>query len=160
MSGLKLGDLIFDPRRVVYIPSLKAVVCSGLLDALKVSIVDGLRAVLERVDAVIEDHRPESLVILGSFTQDSALRGLMRRWGKRTKIHLVADSIDSDARDLAETLGAEVHHELVWGQYRFVTQSSEQDAELQLFTVIGKPNYSVRVGRRPFGGMKLAVFLK
>lgn len=159
MGGLKLGDLILDPRRVVYIPSLKAVVCAGLHEALSIGIADGLRGVLERVDAVLEEYAPESLIIVGHFTEQSALTGITRRWGKRAKIHLIANDPSVEARGLAEALGCEVHHELIWGRYRFVEAEDSNAFEAQLTTMLGKPNYSVKVGN-PLGGMKLPVFLK
>lgn len=159
MSGLKLGDLILDARRVVYIPSLKAVVCAGLHEALTIGIADGLRGVLEKVDSVLEEYEPESLIILGHFTEASALSGIARRWGKRAKIHLIADDPGADARGMAEALGCEVHNELVWGRYRFVEADDSNALEVHLLTLAGKPNYNVKVGN-PLGGMKLAVFLK
>jgi hypothetical protein len=166
MSGLKLGDLVLDPRRAVYISSLSAVVCSGLHGALQVGISGGLRGVMERIDGVLDLYRPEFLVVLGPVSSDStnsfesALTGMARRWGKRAKIQLVARQADGDVRAMAEALGCEVHHELVWGRYRFVESDPCNNLELQLMTVQGAPNYGVKVGGRPFGGMKLPVFLK
>lgn len=184
MSGLKLGDLILDPRRVVYIPSLRALVCAGLLDALGIGISGGLRGVIERVDATLQEYKPEFFVILGSIPKsansatsfkdsgrspskgsyEAALTGIARRWGKRAKIQLVATSPSHDARAVAEALNCEVHNELVWGRYRFVEKQNESNMELQLMTIAGSPNYGIRVGNRtfagPFGGVKLAVYLK
>lgn len=161
MSGLKLGDLILDPRRVLYIPSLRAVVCSGLQEALGVGIAGGVRGVLERIDSVLADYKPEALIVLGKLDGDTGLTGMARRWGKKVRLQLVANDPDSEAKALAEALGCEVHHELVWGRYRFVEGEQDKGAlELQFLTIMGSPHYSVRVGRGPFGGMKLAVFLK
>lgn len=166
MSGLKLGDLILDPRRVVYIPSLRALVCAGLQDALGVGIAGGLRGVIEKIDSALVEYKPESFVVLGSLVSksssvfESALTGMSRRWGKKVKLQLVSTKPDGDARALAEALGCEVHNELVWERYRFVEAHDDHGVELQLMTVAGHPNYCVKVGSRPFGGMKLAVFLK
>lgn len=169
MSGLKLGDLILDPRRVVYIPSLRVVACADLHDGLCVGIAGGLRGVIERLDATLNEYKPDHLIILGSLgskssssaSYESTLAGMARRWGKRARIQLVAAMPDVDARGVAEALGCEVHHELVWGRYRFVEhEEADQALELKLTTIAGGPHYSVRVGNRPFGGTKLAVFLK
>lgn len=166
MSGLKLGDLILDPRRVLYIPSLRAVVCTGLQEGLQVSIADGLRGVIERVDATLAEYKPEFFVVLGSLSSssgvsyESALAGMARRWGRKTRIQLVSRDPDAEVRAMAEALGCEVHNELVWGKYRFVESEEPHALELQLLTISGSPHYSIRVGNRPFGGMKLAVFLK
>jgi hypothetical protein len=161
MSGLKLGDLILDPRRMVYIQSLKALVCTGMQEALHVGIAGGLRGVLERVDAMLIEYKPEALIVLGSLTKDSAITGISRRWGKSCRVQFAAHDPNSDARDLAESLGCEVHHELVWGNYRFIEkEESIASPEVQLTTIVGDPHYSIKIGRNPFGGMKLAVFLK
>ena len=161
-DGLKLGDLILDPRRVVYIPSLNAVVCAGLHEALSIGISGGLRGVLERMDAVLETYKPEALIILGlgDLSEKSPVTGIARRWGKQTKIHFVTNESQADGRMIAEALGCEVHHELVWGRYRFVESEKKGVLEVQLLTIVGHPNYVVKVGSMPFGGMKLAVFLK
>ena len=160
MSGLKLGDIHLDPRRVVYMPSLRAVVCSGLPEALRVGIGEGLRRVVERVDGVLEDYKPESLIILSSLKSETSITGIVRRWGKKTRIQFVANDADVDAQSLAEALRCEVHKELIWGNYRFVESELESNSELSLLTIIGSPHYMVRVGKGPMGGMKLCVFLK
>ncbi|MBI3558285.1 MAG: hypothetical protein HY074_18615 [Deltaproteobacteria bacterium] len=166
MSGLRLGDLILDSRRLAYIPSLRAVVCAGLPEALQVGIAGGLRGVLERVDGALAEYNPEFLVVLGSMNSasptalGSAFAGMSRRWGKHAKLMFVATTPDPDARATAEALGGEVHHELVWGHYRFVEAEDLGNLEVQLLTISGSPHYAVKVGNRPFGGMKLPVFLK
>lgn len=160
MNGLKLGDLVLDPRRVVYIPSLNAVVCAGLHEALCISISSGLRGVLERMDAILDTYKPEALIILGRLSEKSPVGGIARRWGKRTKVHFVANDPNADARAIAEAMGCEVHHELIWGHYRFVEAEEKGALEVQLLTMVGHPNYDIKVGSMPFGGMKLAVFLK
>lgn len=166
MSGLKLGDFVLDARRVLYLPSIKALVCSGLHEALRVPIAAGLRGVLERVDEVFEEYTPEHFIVLGTLnpataaSSEAVLRGVSRRWGKRAKIQFVVQDPDNDARELAEALGCEVYNELVWDRYRFVEKEDRNNLELQLLTIVGGPYYGVRVGNRPFGGMKLPVFLK
>lgn len=164
MSGLRLGDLVLDARRFIYIPSLRAVVCTGLHDALKLGISRGLRDILKKVDSTLADYKPDSFIILGSFSEQSALTGMVRRWGKTTKLLLVARNPNAEAQGMAEALGCEVHQELVWENYRFVQVDGDLGMDLQLLTVAGEPNYAIRVGNGPFGatlgGMKLAVFLK
>ncbi len=168
MSGLRLGDLILDSRRLAYIPSLRAVVCAGLPEALQVGIAGGLRGVLERVDGALADYSPEFMIVLGSMNSTSAsanalgsaFAGMSRRWGGKTKLVFVASKPDGEARATAEALGCEVHHELVWGHYRFVEAENLGNLEVQLLTISGSPHYAVKVGNRPFGGMKLPVFLK
>lgn len=160
MGGLVLGDIILDARRVVYVRSLRAVVCADLHGALTVGIAGGLRGVLERVDAVLAEYHPENLIIIGPFDEKTPLAGIARRWGRKAKIQLVAAKPDADARAIAEALDCEVHNELLWGRYRFVETVDESALELQAQTIAGGPHYSIRVGNRPFGGMKLVVFVK
>src|SRR5581483_11294336 len=72
------------------------------------------------------------------------------------------------AQLLAEAQGCEIHRELVWDRYRFVEFEEKlpdkQPLELHLTTITGasreSAHYAIRVGRNPFSGMKLAVFLK
>lgn len=165
MSGLRLGDLVLDPRRAIFVSSLRALVCADLHSALRIGIAGGLRGILKRVDGLIADYNPEFFVILGPLAApsiaslESALCGMARRWGKRTKLQLVASEPDNDVRAMAETLGCEVHNELIWGRYRFVEKET-QKVELKLMTILGEPRYAIKVGSKPFGGMKLSVFLK
>lgn len=159
MSGLKLGDLILDARRVAYVASLRALVCSDLHEALNVRISQGLRGVVERIDALFKEYRPEHLIVFGAFSEESPLAGIARRWGKKAKVHFVTSKPDQDAVAIAEGLGCEVHHQLIWGRYCFVDDASDEPSEIQLMTITGKPRYAIRVGRT-FGGMKLMVFLK
>ena len=161
MSGLKLGDLILDPRRMVYIPSLRAVACTGLHEALHIGIGGGLRGVLERVDAILNEYTPDALMILGGLRKGAPIEGIARRWGKTTKILLVTKDSDSDLRERAESLGCEVHNEVVWGKYRFAEREDKASPpEIQMMSIVGEPHYVVKVGNSPFGGMKFAVFLK
>jgi len=160
VSGLQLGDVILDPRRVIYIPSLKAVVCCGLKQALSIGIGSGLRGVLERVDSAMEDYRPESLLILGPLRQGTALPGIARRWGRKSKILFIADNPDAQALAAAEAHGCEVHQQLAWDRYRFVEAESEMALDLKVMTVTGGRGYGIRIGKTLFGGMKLSVFLK
>jgi len=168
MTSLQLGDIILDPRRVVYIPSLKALVCSDLREALGVGIAGGLRSVMEKIDTLIAEYQPESMILLGSLEPlkpaHESLSGLLRRWGKKVKIHFVASRPDPEAAAMAEALGGEIHKELLWGKYRFVYADPGPGLELNSMTIVGRPNYSIRVGRGKFGdtfsGMRLAVFMK
>lgn len=158
MSGLKLGDLILDPRRVVYIESLRAVVCSGLCDALGVGDASVLHGVVDRMDRVLQQFQPETLVMLGGLNDEEAVRAVARFWGDRHRIHLICNEASSELGSLAEALGCEVHRELVWGRYRFLEVEKAESLELKLLTLAGAPHYVVRVGG--VKGMKLAVFLK
>jgi hypothetical protein len=142
-------------------------VCSGLQEALGLGIADGLRGVLEEIDSAIAEYQPESLIVLGALEHgvgESALAGMSRRWGKNAKLQLVCSSPDVEARAFAEALGSEVHNELIWGRYRFRDHDEDGALDLKLISIVGQPNYSIKVGRGKLGdtftGMKLAVYLK
>lgn len=168
MNGLQLGDLILDPRRVTFIPSLKAVVCSGLQQALAVGIRNGLRGVMERMDAVMGEYQPDSLIVLGPLANVSASAAVVRRWGSRSRVLFITESPGREARAAVEALGCEVHQHLAWDRYRFSESETEMALDLKAMTITGArgaesaagAHYAVRVGSNPFGGIKLSVFLK
>lgn len=164
MSGLRIGDLKLDPRRVVMVNSLNTLVCSDLISALSVGIAGGLRIVVERLDQCLELYQPTDLVILGRFSKDAPFSMVARRWGQRARIHLVSGEQDSVARARAESQGLEVHHELLLGAYRFAcgrTKSALGDLGFPVQNILGAPHFSIRLGpMRPFRGIGVPVFVK
>lgn len=175
MSGMKLGDLMLDPRGVVYIPSLRALVCSGLKQAVASKNPRYVREIGGRMDHVIRKHAPETVLVLGSMEDESGLSAIARRWGALARFVFVSARPAVDARAVAEALKFEVHHELAWDKYRFLEKFEKppfldpndvQALDFQFLTIAGDGAYFVRIGKVPFdplglfSGIKLNVFLK
>jgi len=163
--------MILDPRRAMHVSSLRALVCSGLVEGMQSGIASGLKGVIKRIDSLLEDYQPDFFIVLGAGSSThsspaavaakiSAISCLSRRWSGSAKIQLVSRNLEPEVRAAAENAGCEVHGELVWGAYRFTDGNEESQLELQFMTVAGSPNYGVRTGIGPFGGRKLPAFLK
>lgn len=165
---LKLGDIVFDSRRVIFLSSLQTVVCSGLSEALEFARsrrgfhknFHNLRSAIERFDCVLTDYEPQSVILLGPFLRPEIFLTIARRWGKNTKLHIVASNVLPEIRALAEKYGCEIHNELIWDKYRFVETEFTQNPQMPLITISGHPHYVIHVGKGYFGGFDLSVFLK
>lgn len=175
MSGMKLGDLMLDPRGVVFIPSLRALVCSELKQALASKNSKYVREVGGRVDHAIRWYAPETVIVLGPMEDEAALSAIARRWGAAVRFVFVSAKPAPDARAVAEALKFEVHHELAWDKYRFLEKFDKppfldpnevQTLDFQFLAIAGGGSYFVRIGKVPFdplglfSGIKLNVFLK
>ncbi len=159
MTGLSLGDIIFDPRRLVYIKSLNAVACLGMLGP---SFPRTVRAAV----AACAQYKAETLIAVGAVDSRAALDDLKHELPAYVKVHVVADDKDEALRVEAEKLGMEWHRELVWARYRFAERQELGTVELYFVSSIGggpsgaETTYSLKVGRAGFGGMHLAAFLR
>ncbi len=175
MSGLKIGDITLDPRGIIYIPSIKALVCSGLKEALYVQSAKAVRALTDEIDLAIEKYKPEHLIVLGALNDEKSLSAIAKKWGKTLKIQLVANQISKEAKAVCEALKLETHSELIWERYRFVEKFENppfvdskdiQAIDFQFMTIAGGAHYFVRIGQAPydllglFSGEKLKVFLR
>lgn len=175
MSGLKIGDLVLDPRGLVFLPSQKVLVCFGLKQALSIKNSKIGKGVVERVDYAIKHHQPETLIILGPLEDELGLALISKRFGSKVRIVLVAANPSKDACAVAEALKFEVHQELVWDRYRFIERFENpvfvdsddmQALDFQFLTIAGGADYYVRIGKAAydplgiFTGEKLHVFLR
>ncbi len=159
MTGLSLGDIIFDPRRLIYIKSLNAVACLGVLGP---SFPRAVRAAA----AACVQYKAESLIAIGAVDGIEALDDLKHELPSQVKVHVVAEAKDEICGKMAEKLGMEWHRELVWARYRFAEKQELGNMELYFVLSIGggpegaEAVYSLKVGRAGFGGMHLAAFLR
>ena len=159
MTGLQLGEIVFDPAHFIYLPRLKALVCVGLLEGLRAPGKQGA-ALVSTVDLMLKRYQPESLIAIGDL--DLEVAGILSRWRSRAKFIPVSSEANYDVVLKAEKLGLELHKELVWGGYRF-KDTIEAEPELPFLSVTGPPpgmQYYVRLGRAPWKGFRLPVFLK
>lgn len=175
MSGLKIGDITLDPRGLIYIPSIKAIVCSGLKDALYLQQAKTVRKITAEIDSAIERYMPENMIILGSLKDEKSLSAIAKKWSKTLRILLISNQISKEAKAVCEALKMETHSELIWDRYRFVEKfenppfvdsSDIQAIDFQFMTIAGGSHYFVRIGQAPydllglFSGEKLRVFLR
>ena len=159
MNSLVLGDIVFDPRRVIFVKSLKALVCAGLRESAQLS------SIVESLIETLEHYKAESLIVTGCSLSSTVLEALREIQKKGVRVSLVSQKNADQAVQNAEALGFEVHQELVWGKYRFVEVLEHGAVELYFVSAIGgsgedELSYSVRVGRSGLGGIYLPVFLK
>lgn len=172
---MKLGDLMLDPRGVVFIPSLRALVCSEFKQALVSKNSRYVREISGYMDHAIRVYAPETVIVLGPMEDEAALSAIARRWGAAVRFVFVSAKPAPDACAVAEALKFEVHHELAWDKYRFLEKFDQppfldpnevQTLDFQFLTIAGGGDYFVRIGKVPFdplgifSGIKLSVFLK
>ncbi len=161
MNSLKLGDLTLDPRKLIYISSIRAVVCSGMGDLLFGKTPKESQFLLQPTIEAIKKYKADTLVNLGSV---QGFENIRRFLPGKLKIQFVSkfvsNEVFSETQTKAEGFGCEVFKELLWSDYRFVDSSKEDNLDFPLFTISSSPHYTIRLGKGLFGGLDLEVFLR
>lgn len=162
MLPLKLGDITLDPRRLLYVHSLRALVSSDLGEALDIGIAAGLKSVVKRADSALAQYQPDHFILIGRLPTASVVAAIQRRWDSNLKIHYICSEPNAESKIVAESMNCEVHHELMWGAFRFTDRVEPNSLELKLFNIVGsQSNYSVRFKSfEALSALKLPVFLK
>jgi hypothetical protein len=163
-NGLSLGDIVFDPARLLYVKSLRAIVCVGLLEFTEKKGVSARAAV---VDAIAQ-YEAESLIAIGPVHGKASVAALKQALPAAVRVHVVCSDADPDVMAYAEETDFEWHQELVWAKYRFAESLELGAIELYFVSAIGgagdvgKPTvqHTLKVGKAGFGGMSLPIFLK
>ncbi len=175
MSGLRLGDIILDPRSFVCLPSIRVLACSGLRSALASKNVKIINEVIEKTNYSLNKYNPETLIIFCSLNSPDGLQSISKKWGGKYRIIFISKNPSPEAAATCEKLKFEIHQELVWNKFRFIElfetppfmdPSEMQALDFQFLTLAGGVNHYVKIGKVPFDplglfyGKKLEVFLK
>jgi len=165
MSELRLGELVFDSGHFLFLPRLKALVCASLFEGLRSKRAGNAPTkLMNKIDATLKKYQPEFLVTIGNL--DSCLPEALTHLRNRAKIIPISSQINTDTAQRAEALGLEIHKELVWGGFCFKENSTPhvpEDPNLPFIAITGPPSgtqYLVRLGKTPWSGYRLPVFLK
>lgn len=158
-AGLLLGDIIFDPRRVIFVRSLRTIVCLGLKEC------HSLDKIFLDLSECQQLYKADTFILIGVQLNSVLLLRIQALAQSGVRIQIVAKHLTDIMIKEAEDLGFEVHSELVWGKYRFAEAIEIGTMELYFLSAIGGTDHSdsdfaVRVGRASLVGMKLPVFLK
>lgn len=160
MGTFALGDLSFDPRKVLFIHSLKTLVVSDLREALEFSKPAELTKMVESFDLAVEDFKPKSLVIIDSLKSPVGIQGIVKKWGKNAEIHFVASNPSEEALLLAESLHCILHQEFAWNQYRFTGSSEATEVHLGMTAIVNNPLCGIRLGNGVLNSHMTPVFLR
>lgn len=158
MSGFQLGDLVLDSSHVLFVRSLQALVCSRFFEPLAKKTVssshDGLSENhsfyenLELLFQKVDQYQAKACIFLEKKRPDlkaSNVKLILSSFQSRNiHIHLVSKNFYRHKPSFLEFHFGEVHQELVWGNYRFLSNWSEslaeQDLNLLFGTIIGAPS--------------------
>jgi hypothetical protein len=138
MTPLQLGDYVLDPAKFLYIPKLRALVCSGLQHALLSHPETKRLAFLEAFWRSVQRYPASSIVSIGALQGTSGLRLLRERFGSSHKLICVSALADKPIIDEIERLGIEFHKQLVWSDFRFKEANPKQLGEkvqMNVFTI-------------------------
>lgn len=159
LNGLNLGDLILDARRFIFVKSLNALVCADF----QMDSEDQGAVFIKTISDLKKSYGFETLVIIGGVfsAANCHVLGSILSTCLVPRLFVVTES----QWPALASLGAEVHHELVWGKYRFTESIEPGVVEKYFLSSIGTcgaslRRFTVRVGKAGFGRMHLPVFLK
>lgn len=149
--GMRLGDLVFDPRLFLFIPSIKALVAARFVELYRPEN-------LKRLVAAIREHRPDNIIFLeGTWNKqwDQLVLQIAADAPKKMRIAIVSEGMSPVTVSQLEKHGFEPYEELVWGDYQF----SSVPGESGFFRISPDSKYFVRLGNE-LQGVKMPVFLK
>mgnify|MGYP000878688735 CR=1 FL=1 len=174
MSGLKLGDTTLDSGRVLYLHSLKACVVAGFVEATggrdpkisqeaRVGNIERLHRQFERWRA---SHNPDILIIIGElrdgdFRPGQPERTLVKLWTSLgVRMLFIAPKPARTTTHVLESLGCEVHQDLIWGRYRFECGINGIPIDSKFLCVSAEPRYCIKFASGMLRTRTLGVFLR
>ena len=160
-GNVSIGDLVLDPRKFLYLKSLKVLICVGLFECFDIA------SQVEKLLEAVELHKAESLILIGPIEDKQSLMAFSEHFLDKIPVHIVSSTKNEDIIQTAESLAMEWHQELVWAKYRFVESLDLGTVEMYFVSAIGgfvseekTQSFALKVGKTGFGGRKLPVFLK